>query len=918
MTIEIGKNIERQTNHQGRAFLFPLLYLSVAFAAGVLLGQSRLLSPSLSLVAGITCAITAFLCFQRQINIITTILVALSFLFSGAALASLELQAVSADRVKRLLNEGVLSVGQPLEVTGVLEHEPEIAPERTYLSLRVERIAANRLERQASGLITLLAVRGGSDAGQWDHLELRYGARIRVMTTLERTDNFRNPGVSLFTEYLDRKGYDADGFVKSLLLIERLDDDPVFLPLAWLYQWRRELHTEINARFSQETAGVLAAALLGNRYNLSHATAERFRDGGTFHVLVISGLHITFLGGLVFVIVRRITKRSLTQFLASVSVLWAYSLAVGAEPSVSRAALMFTVVILAPLVSRRASSLNALGAVTIALLVWRPSDLLDPSFQLTFVSVLAILVLAWPLLQKMSEIGSWRPTRETPYPPSCPEWVRFLSESLFWSDREGKRQLQLTNYSYRLFKTPVASTLERLRVQRMLRYVFAAIVVSVSVQVSLLPFLVIYFHRLSLASLVLNIGVSLLMAGVAITALFGLAIAQISPALATPLVEAANALNWLMVHSVDPFARAGAASIRLPEYTGWAAALYAVYYVPLVVIAICLALWKPLELQRMATTKNRYARRFSLLALLFAVAFIVVHPGSARNQEGRLRIDFLDVGQGDAALVTFPDSTTLLIDGGGRPGPFKQKNRTEEDGKPSLERETRSIGESVVSEYLWWRGLDRVDYVIATHADADHIDGLNDVARNFAVRAALVARAPDSDPEYARLSQRLTSEGIPVRLIGTGDVMRVGEVTMSVLWPPASSNRNLPSRNNDSLVLHLRFGNRSALLASDIEMSGESAVLETHNSLKADIVKVAHHGSRTSSTEQFTASAKPDFAIISVGQSSMFGHPHPDVVERWKASGARVLTTGRSGTITFSTDGQDLRMETFVSGKVTY
>ena len=268
-------------------------------------------------------------------------------------------------------------------------------------------------------------------------------------------------------------------------------------PLAWLYEWRRKLQEEIDSRFSKETAGVLDAALLGNRYNLSRPTAERFREGGTFHVLVISGLHITFLGGLVFLCARRLTKNYAVRFLLSVTVLWGYSLAVGAESSVVRAALMFTVVLLAPLVSRRASSLNALGAAALALLVWRPSDLLDPSFQLTFVSVLAIVVLAWPLLQRASEIGSWRPTRATPYPPLAAPWLRILCENLFWSEREWKRELKRTNYTYKLFKSPLAKTLERYHLQGALRYTFAAVVVSASVQIALLPFLVVYFHRLS-------------------------------------------------------------------------------------------------------------------------------------------------------------------------------------------------------------------------------------------------------------------------------------------------------------------------------------------------------------------------------------------------------------------------------------
>src|SRR6185312_12836377 len=126
---------------------------------------------------------------------------------------------------------------------------------------------------------------------------------------------------------------------------------------------------------------------------------------------------------------------------------------------------------------------------------------------------------------------------------------------------------------YRLFKTPLAATLERFYLQRALRYAFAAILVSAAVQISLLPFLVIYFHRLSFASLVLNIGVSFLMAAMAIVASLALLLTKLSVTLATPFLSVAELLTWLMVHSVDPFSQLGAASIRLPEYTGNASAL---------------------------------------------------------------------------------------------------------------------------------------------------------------------------------------------------------------------------------------------------------------------------------------------------------------------------------------------------------
>ena len=913
--------MQKSTRAQSFA-AYPMALLATAFSLGIP-GTLWVSVPVTLLMSGL--ALTTLLAFGFLLKGklgVATVFVLFAALGAGASFASLERNTVPANQLSRLLNDGTVSVGEPVEVTGVLERDPEIAPERLYLLLRVQRVRFKQTEQAVTGEVVLLApVSGKPIQSEFDQLDLRYGARLRVMTVLERADSFRNPGVSSFPEYLDRQGYDATGFVKSPLLIERLENERVFLPLAWLYEWRRQLQTEIDARFSQDTAGVIDAAFLGNRYKLSRSTSERFREGGTFHELVISGLHITFLGGLVFLIARRFTKNVALQVLSSVAVVWAYSVAVGAEASVVRAALMFTVVLLARVVSRPSSSLNALGGAALVLLAWRPSDLFDPSLQLTVVSVLGIVVFASPLMRALSAIGSWRPSRETPYPPLCALWLRNFSESLFWSERAAKRELERANYSYRLFKAPVAAVLERLHLQRLLRYAFGAIIVSVTVQMTLLPFLIVYFHRLSFASFVLNIGVSLMMAALAFVAAAALLVAQVSSTLAAPLISMANGLNWMMVHSVDPFTRLGAASIRLPEYTGWAAMAYGLYYVPLALLAFSLWRWKPLDTPAtMPKTKWRLKNIAgpALVAQLFAIALIVSHPFSASGPSGKLRVDFLDVGQGDAALVTFPDNTTLLIDGGGRPGPFQREStigELAENDEGTFERDTRSIGESVVSEYLWWRGLDHVDYILATHADADHIDGLNDVARNFQVRAALVARASRKDEEYARFAATLAEKNIPLRLIGAGDVLRFGEVTAKVLWPLPVADPNAPSRNNDSIVLRLQLGERTLLLTGDIEMAGENAVLRANEVLRADVVKVAHHGSKTSSTEGFIAAAQPRFAVISVGQTSIFGHPNSEVVERWRRSGAQVLTTGNRGTITVTTDGRDLELETFVKQK---
>lgn len=909
----------------------PLASLAASFVAGILL--AKLCAPPLvaCLATFALLSSVGLVAFARRRMSHAAWLVVFAFASAGATLAVVEEGAVDGTRVRRFYDEGRIASGEPVELTGVLARAPEWSPDGFRLKLRVARLKFKQDERAATGEVELFAPldddaadESGEDAARaaYDALELRRGARLRVMVRLARAGRFRNPGVASFTEHLERRGLDATGTIKSHLLIERLDDERVFLPFVWLDVWRARLVARINGLFSKDAAGVLNASLLGNREGLSRATAERFREGGTFHVLVISGLHITFIGGVAWWLARRATHRRAVQFGVAVLVTWGYALAVGAESSVVRAALMFTMLTLAPVLHRRAATVNALGGAALIVLIRRPVELFDPSFQLSFVSVLIIVTIAWPSLLKLKAVGEWRPTRETPYPPACPAWWRALGEMLFWHERRWRREMARATYSYRLFKTPLAARLERWRVQRVLRYVFAAMLVSACVQIGMTPLLILYFHRLSFASVVLNVLVGAGMAFVSLGALAALAASELSTRLAAPFIWLVEKACWFTAHSVDPLTSAGAASMRLPEYTGAAASVYVLFYLALAVLTAALARWQPLGLPSATNDEKSNATRRTVLRLAtftLAATFIVaaLHPLSAGRPDGRLRVDFLDVGQGDAALVTMPDGATLLVDAGGRPRFDARHHGSGDDATEPFEHDTRSIGEAVVSEYLWWRGLDAVDYVLATHADADHIDGLCDVVKNFRVRAALLARVPESDEGFQRFVAATRDNGVPVYAVGRGDALKFGEVRIEVLWPPAarlpSSNAAaVPSRNDDSIVLRLRFGQRTFLLTGDIERRSEALLAAAESDLRSDVVKVAHHGSRTSSTDTFVAATRPSLAVISVGLDSMFGHPHAEVVERWRASGAQVMTTGMRGTTSVSTDGADLNVETYV------
>ncbi|HXI23032.1 MAG TPA: ComEC/Rec2 family competence protein [Pyrinomonadaceae bacterium] len=896
----------------------PLFVCAASLASGILIGHFLNADSSqfrIVLTLGLAVLLLLAIVFvRRHKHGASTVLVVAAFLLSGFLLSLIETRQLDPSRIKRMFDDNALAANEPVELTGVVKGPVQSALDGFYLIVRAESLRVRGSERAAAGDVLLLAhVSSPEVRHEYELLELRHGARLRVMTTLDRDEDYRNPGVLPFTEYLDRKGYDATGAIKSPLLVERLDDAPVFLPLAWLYEWREQLEAQFDKRFSPETAGVLDAVLLGNRYKISRSVADRFRAGGTFHVLVIAGLHISFIAGIVFLLMRRITRNRVIQFACAVTFLFAYSIMVGAQEPVLRAALVFSLGIFAPLVWRRANSLNVIAGAALALLVWRPNDLFDPSFQLTFLSVISIVAIAVPVLTRMQAVGSWRPTHETPYPPICPNWFRKLSEALFWSERAWKAEMAQSNVRYRLFKTRIAAKLEQWRLQRILRFAVSAIVVSASVQLGILPVLIIYFHRVSFASLFLNIFVGVTMAAIAFLALLAMIVAQLNSSVATPLVWIAEKLEWLMVHAVDPFNRFGVAAMRLPHYRGWLAAVYALYFVALAVLIVGFAGWNPLRSELIVRNSYRIISRRLLVkaALAFAILLTVVllHPFSGARADGLLHVDFLDVGQGDSALITTPDGTTLLIDGGGRPNIDWNAS---DDAEPAFERDTGSIGERVVSEYLWSLGLDRVDYVLPTHADADHIDGLNDVARNFKVRGAIVARTPGDDSEYSRFAATMKKAGVPIERVGAGDVLRFGEVSAEVLWPPPSTDATRPYRNNDGLVLRVRYRDKTFLFLADIEKEAEAALLKSAADLNVDVVKVAHHGSRTSSIQPLVNATQPSLAIISVGRTSIFGHPHKEVVDRWRAIGAQVMTTGEKGTISVVTDGKKLVVSTFV------
>ena len=203
--------------------------------------------------------------------------------------------SIAPNRLKILYDEQILNSGELVEITGVLQGKPELTVGGFFLNLKTESVNYKGNEQQVSGSIKLFAaVINQQIADEYEQLNLGYGTKIRVACELRREDKFLNPGVASQKEILDGQGIDATGTIKSPLLVENLGAIQTFAPLAWVYDRRQSLIIEFKKHFSVSTAGVLIASLLGNKYHLDKTTSESFREGGTFHILVISGLQITF------------------------------------------------------------------------------------------------------------------------------------------------------------------------------------------------------------------------------------------------------------------------------------------------------------------------------------------------------------------------------------------------------------------------------------------------------------------------------------------------------------------------------------------------------------------------------------------------------------------------------------------------
>ena len=321
-----------------------------------------------------------------------------------------------------------------------------------------------------------------------------------------------------------------------------------------------------------------------------------------------------------------------------------------------------------------------------------------------------------------------------------------------------------------------------------------------------------------------------------------------------------------------------------------------IFFVTLVMIITCLRITSPFR---------KIALNCSFAILAVGAIVIATSPFAPRITSGQLEVNVLDVGQGDSLFVVSPGGKTMLIDGGGAFAGFPGQ----------VVQQGSDPGEEAVSPYLWSRGFKKIDVVALTHAHQDHAGGLAAILENFQVGKLWIGRDV-SAPALAKLADIARRENIPIEHESRGMEFAMDGVVGQFLWPAASTeNPAITAKNNGSLVLHLQYGKRSLLLPGDAEKQAERSILGGNppDLLHADVLKIGHHGSKNSTTEEFLSAVHPRIAVISAGESNAYGHPSPELLERLEAVGVRILRSDRDGAVRIITNGENLEISCFVA-----
>jgi competence protein ComEC len=869
----------------------PAVTITAAFTCGVVLGLcppiARLATSHFCLAAGFLAASFVVVAGVLLLNwarfSVAAIVSGVSWILLGVLGAWISEQPLPRTHVMTLIEDHRINLQTPLRWHGTLRDEPAKLPWGFGLEVELAGVDYENAHVTAVGGLRLSFAPRPDDSPL---PSLHAGDQVTVLAQARRPQVFRDEGAFDRRAYLATQGIDLVATLRSPGLIQRSSAAPLSASTL-LAHTRHRLREEVDRLFDSrpEVAAVLRAMLLGDRSFVERDEAVDFQKTGVFHVLVVAGLHVGALAFFLYWLGRKLRMSRSATMVFTLALLLAYVAVIEQRPPVLRAAMMAAIVVLGGFFYRRLDVLNSAAIAALVLLVAQPLAVLNSSFQLTFLAIGCIAGLAAPWLEKNVQpyakaLRGWRDvTRDAAHEPRAAQFRIDLRSGASWLSAQlpARVAVPLEN----ALAGGIGLTLRT----------WELMVLTLALQIGMLPLMARDFHRITLAAPIVNLA-AVPLTGIVVPLGFAtLGSALLFPWLARILAIPLAAITFVLLHIVHWFARLPKWSYRIP---GPHPLVVVAFFIFALLLAVILRLAHPWQ-RRMASGLGG-----GLLACSLVIALFPFAPAwSAR----KLEVSVLDVGQGDSLFIVSPMGKTLLIDGGGAFGGFAgQRNHGIDPG------------EEAVSPYLWSRGFQKLDVVALTHAHQDHLGGLAAVLENFRVGELWIGREVGS-PALATIERLAADRKIPVMHETRANSFAWDKLEGKFFWPDMSSAEpSTAAKNNDSLVLRLRYEDRAVLLPGDAEREAEREMLSESgsNDLHAEVLKIGHHGSKNSTTAEFLAAVKPHLAIISVGEGNPYGHPNAELLERLANAGVRVLRTDRDGAVHVLIDGQGVKVRCFV------
>ena len=775
------------------------------------------------------------------------------------------------------------------QIAGVVDSHPVAAKYLKKFVLRADTLTHKKTSYPVTGKIQV-TIRGQGPV-------FARGDRVVFRSRLRQPRNFNNPGGFNYRRFMAFKGLWRTAYTKGsrLQVVQRASSGDL---VQQLDDVRRALAALIDRAGKGPSAAVLKALVIGDRSAISSEVRDGFNRAGVGHILAISGLHIGIVATVAFFFfhnllrrVRPLLWRAWTRKGAAIFSLvpvCIYGLVSGMSPSTQRAVIMVGAFLMTFLVEREGDTLNTLALAAFIILIWFPPALFSISFQLSFAAVISILY-GLSCIQKAASIDG---------------------------------QNAKSGMANQLF-----------------RKLGGFFLISLLAICGTLPLVMFYFNQISLIGLFANFVVVPLVGFVVIPCgLLTLFIYPVSSQIAYGCVKiclfvldyvllAINyfadlpfaaiktftpspfeivcyyVLGWVVLNGLNT--RQAPASYRnLPNATAEHASVQQWYLKPQGRFSLYRLFSRVASVHKLLTAGSA-AKRGAIIGLVVVLA-LLVDAGywfARRHLNSDLRVTYIDVGQGNSALLELPGGHTVLIDGGG----FSDNN-------------TFDMGARVLAPFLWRKKIKTIDTLVLSHPNSDHLNGLIFIARYFNVKTIWTNNETQATQGYDRLQNIISRKQInlpdfqhmPRQLLING-------VEFCFLYPPADfltqkASQKWRSTNNNSLVVKVSFGDISFLFAGDIMAEAERELVDIAGAdLACDVLLVPHHGSRTSSSQPFLLRVEPEVAVFSAGWKNRFRFPHATVLAAYEKIGCRTFRTDQNGAIMIKTDGNCLTVKPFLS-----